>query len=47
MDIETLEGIRKCPLFKGLTDNEIIDLMHAVRYRVIRLYKGDRWLRRW
>ena len=41
MDIETLEGIRKCPLFKGLTDNEIIDLMHAVRYRVIRLYKGD------
>ena len=41
MDIETLEGIRKCPLFEGLTDNEIIDLMHTVRYRVIRLYKGD------
>ena len=41
MDIETLEGIRKCPLFKGLTDTEIIDLMHAIRYRVIRLYKGD------
>ena len=41
MDIETLEGIRKCPLFNGLTDNEIIDLMHAIRYRVIRLYKGD------
>ena len=41
MDIETLEGIRKCPLFEGLTDNEIMDLMHAVRYRVIRLYKGD------
>ena len=41
MDIETLDGIRKCPLFKGLTDNEIIDLMHAIRYRVIRLYKGD------
>ena len=41
MDIETLEGIRKCPLFKGLTDNEIIDLMHVIRYRVIRLYKGD------
>lgn len=41
MDIETLEGIRKCPLFEGLTDNEIIDLMHAVRYRVARLYKGD------
>jgi len=41
MDIETLEGIRKCPLFEGLTDNEIIDLMHAVRYRVTRLHKGD------
>ncbi len=41
MDIETLEGIRKCPLFEGLTDNEIMDLMHTVRYRVIRLYKGD------
>ena len=41
MDIETLEGIRKCPLFEGLTDNEVIDLMHTIRYRVIRLYKGD------
>ena len=41
MDTETLEGIRKCPLFEGLTDNEIIDLMHAVRYRVTCLYKGD------
>ena len=41
MDTETLEGIRKCPLFEGLTDNEVIDLMHAVRYRVARLYKGD------
>jgi len=41
MDIETLEGIRKCPFFEGLTDNEIMDLMHAVRYRVIRLYKSD------
>ena len=41
MDIETLEGIRKCPLFKGLTDNEIMDLMHTIRYRVTRLCKGD------
>ena len=41
MDIDTLEDIHKCPLFEGLTDNEIIDLMHAIRYRVIRLYKGD------
>ena len=41
MDTETLEGIRKCPLFEGLTDNEVIDLMHAVRYRVTRLFKSD------
>ena len=41
MDIETLEGTRKCPLFEGLTDNEIMDLMHTIRYRVTRLYKGD------
>ena len=41
MDIDTLEGLRKCPLFEGLTDNEIIDLMHAIRYRVTRLFKGD------
>ena len=41
MDIETLEGLRKCPLFEGFGDNEIIDLMHAIRYRVTRLYKGD------
>ena len=41
MDIDTLEGLRKCPLFEGFGDNEIIDLMHAIRYRVTRLYKGD------
>ena len=41
MDIDTLGGLRKCPLFEGFSDNEIIDLMHAIRYRVTRLYKGD------
>ena len=41
MDIETLKGIRQCPLFEGLTDNEIMDLMHTIRYRVTHLYKGD------
>ena len=41
MDIDTLEGLRKCPLFEGFSDNEIIDLMHAIRYRVTRLFKGD------
>ena len=41
MDIETLQGLQQCPLFKNLTDREIIDLMHTVRYRVIRFGKGD------
>ena len=41
MDIETLYRLRQCPLFNGLTDHEIIDLMHTVHYRVLRLEKGD------
>ena len=41
MDIDTLQGLRRCPLFNGLTESEIIDLMHTVRYRVIRCHKGD------
>ncbi len=41
MDIETLEGLHKCPLFSGLTNDEVISLMHAIRYRVTRLNKGD------
>ena len=41
MDIDTLQGLRRCPLFNGLTESEIIDLMHMVRYRVVRCYKGD------
>lgn len=41
MDIDTLQGLRKCPLFKGLEDSEIIALMHSIRYRVIRFKKGD------
>ena len=41
MDIDTLQGLKQCPLFKGLTESEIIDLMHTVRYRVIRCYRGD------
>ena len=28
MDIDTLNGLKACLLFKGLTENEIIDLMH-------------------
>lgn len=41
MDIETLHGLTECPLFGGLTDSEVIELMHTVRYRVIRYRKGD------
>ena len=41
MDIDTLQGLTLCPLFYGLQDSEIIDLMHMVRYRVIHIHKGD------
>ena len=40
MDIDTLEGLMKCPLMKGLTQQEVMDLMHQIRYRVIRYEKG-------
>lgn len=41
MDIDTLHGLKQCPLFKDLDESEIIDLMHTIRYRVIRFHKGD------
>ena len=41
MDIDTLHGLKQCPLFMGLTDQEIIGLMHTVRYRIVRFRKGD------
>ncbi len=41
MDIDTLKGLALCPLFHGLQDSEIIDLMHKVRYRVIHMHRGD------
>ena len=28
MDIDTLRGLSACPLFKGLTDEELMDAMH-------------------
>ena len=40
MDIDTLRGLSACPLFKGLTDEELIDAMHRVRYRVLTYKKG-------
>ncbi len=41
MDIDTLMGLKVCPLFKGLNEEEIITLMHSVRYRVLRYMKGE------
>jgi len=41
MDIDTLESLFTCPLFKGLTQEEIMQLMHTIRYRVIHYQKGD------
>lgn len=41
MDIDTLNGLKHCPLFKDFSDSEIIDLMHTVRYRVVRYHKGE------
>lgn len=40
MDIDTLQALSQCPLFNGLTDAEIIQLMHTVRYRIVRYPKG-------
>ena len=41
MDIDTLQGLKQCSLFQDLTELEIIDLMHSVRYRVVHYRKGD------
>ena len=41
MDIDTLNGLKACQLFKGLAENEIIDLMHQVRYRVHEYERGE------
>ena len=41
MDIDTLHGLKQCPLFKDMIESEIIDLMHTVRYRVVRYQKGE------
>ena len=41
MDIDTLQGLKQCPLFQDLAEAEIIDLMHSVRYRVVHYHKGD------
>ena len=41
MDKDTLHGLQQCPLFEGLDESEIIDLMHIIRYRIIRFPKSD------
>lgn len=44
MDIDTLQGLKQCPLFRNLEESEIITLMHTVRYRVYRCRKGQIWV---
>ncbi|MBO4658055.1 MAG: Crp/Fnr family transcriptional regulator [Prevotella sp.] len=41
MDIDTLKGLMDSPLFKGLTDKEVTNLMHQVQYRVQTLERGE------
>lgn len=41
MDIDTLQGLQKCPLFESLDKSEIMALMHTIRYRVIHFRKGE------
>ena len=41
MDKDTLHGLKQCPLFKGMAESTIIDLMHTVRYRIVRYHKGE------
>ena len=44
MDIDTLQGLKQCPLFRNLEESEIIALMHTVSYRIYRCRKGQIWV---
>ncbi len=41
MNTETLDGLMACPLFSGISQKEIIEMMHTIRYRVVSYHKGD------
>ena len=41
MELNILKGLKACMLFQGLKEEEITDLMHKVRYRVVSLKKGE------
>lgn len=41
MNTETLDGLMACPLFSGISQKEIIEKMHTIRYRVVTYHKGD------
>lgn len=41
MNTETLDGLMACPLFSGISQKEIIEMMHTIRYRVVTYHKGD------
>ncbi|MCR5131308.1 MAG: Crp/Fnr family transcriptional regulator [Prevotella sp.] len=41
MNTETLEGLMACPLFNGISQDEVIEMMHTIRYRLLSYRKGD------
>jgi len=41
MNTETLEGLMACPLFNGISQDEVIEMMHTIRYRVLSFRKGE------
>jgi len=41
MNIETLNSLMSCPLFSGFSKEEIINMMHTVRYRILSYHQGD------
>ena len=41
MNIETLDVLMDCPLFSGISREEIVDVMHKVRYRIVNYHRGD------
>jgi len=41
MNTETLEGLVACPLFSGISKEEIINMMHSVHYRIANYHRGD------
>ena len=41
IEIDILQVLTQCPLFKGVSENEVIEMMHTVSYRIKQFKKGD------